>query len=415
MDYYRMRDELNHYDFYQILAVGVPQVKFYQFRDHYIALCPFHKDTHLGSFSFNATTGIWKCFSCGKGGHGAINFVMEVNGWSFKETIRFLWEHRNDPVSVWGDPPASLFRKQKNKRWSNYQSLKNATQSISLRNPPPYQADLPGDELDLIYRAFAASSPLSEREKEKLCEIRGLKIDAAEQFFRFPSAANRQFWNTFRQALGANGRYNKLLGVPGFYWDQYKGEISFIGQRNALGILNHDLQGRVNGIELRLKSPQSDSKYIPFSSANRPYGTKQRSWVDFVPASQGDSIGLAVTEGKYKALHLSYAGYDVLNIHGVGNWKEVVDILNNEDINVPIYIAFDADARKKASVAVQAMKFGEALLAAEYEAQYLVWPEEHGKGFDDLCNAGFSYEAIPVPAKEYLEKELRPVAAKVAS
>ena len=410
MDYYKIRDELNfNYDPYQLLAVGASQVKFYQGTNCYLALCPFHNDSHLGSFSFNAQTKIWKCFSCGRGGHGVIDFVMAVNGWSFKEAIQFLWDHKDNPVSPPNNPPASLWRGIKKK---NYQALLRPRAS-SARIPPPYYENLSAEELDRIYRAFAAGSPLTEEEKEKLCKVRGLKMDSTNCFFRFPGVANSEFWRFLKQELGPNNLYNKLLGVPGFYWDKFEDQVKFIGQRNSLGILNHDFQGRVNGIEIRLKNPQTGARYIPFSSANRPYGTKQKSWVDFVPASQSASIGLAVTEGKYKALHLSYAGYDALNIHSIANWREALKVLNNHDIKDPIHIAFDADSRSKASVALQTMQFGEALLNAGYEVQYLVWPEEHGKGFDDLCNAGFRQDATLVPAEEYLEKTLRPVVAQL--
>ena len=32
---------------------------------HWMGLCPFHRDTKLGSFIVTPDRGIWKCFSCG--------------------------------------------------------------------------------------------------------------------------------------------------------------------------------------------------------------------------------------------------------------------------------------------------------------------------------------------------------------
>lgn len=32
---------------------------------HWMGLCPFHRDTKLGSFIVTPDKGMWKCFSCG--------------------------------------------------------------------------------------------------------------------------------------------------------------------------------------------------------------------------------------------------------------------------------------------------------------------------------------------------------------
>jgi DNA primase len=53
-----------------------------------IGLCPFH-DEKTPSFTVSPSKNIYKCFGCGKGG-GAVNFVMEHEGYSFVEAIRYL-------------------------------------------------------------------------------------------------------------------------------------------------------------------------------------------------------------------------------------------------------------------------------------------------------------------------------------
>lgn len=54
--------------------------------------CPFHNEK-TPSFTVFPRTQTWKCFGggCGKGGD-LINFVQELNGWDFKETLRYLAE-----------------------------------------------------------------------------------------------------------------------------------------------------------------------------------------------------------------------------------------------------------------------------------------------------------------------------------
>ena len=54
----------------------------------YKGLCPFHTDKHP-SFYVNPDKGIYKCFSCGEGGH-VIGFVQKIKKIEFKEAVREL-------------------------------------------------------------------------------------------------------------------------------------------------------------------------------------------------------------------------------------------------------------------------------------------------------------------------------------
>lgn len=56
-------------------------------------LCPFHND-RSPSFSVNAAKGIFKCFSCGKAG-SAVSFLMDLEGMSYVEAIRWLAKKYN--------------------------------------------------------------------------------------------------------------------------------------------------------------------------------------------------------------------------------------------------------------------------------------------------------------------------------
>ncbi|MEZ4458687.1 MAG: DNA primase [bacterium] len=57
---------------------------------NYKGLCPFHNEK-TPSFNVHPAKGIYKCFGCGAGG-SALNFLMEIEGWSFPETVRHLAE-----------------------------------------------------------------------------------------------------------------------------------------------------------------------------------------------------------------------------------------------------------------------------------------------------------------------------------
>lgn len=52
--------------------------------------CPFHNE-HTPSCVLYPDNG-YHCFGCGKNGHGAISFVMEM-GYSFHEAVNYIRQH----------------------------------------------------------------------------------------------------------------------------------------------------------------------------------------------------------------------------------------------------------------------------------------------------------------------------------
>jgi DNA primase len=61
-----------------------------------IGLCPFH-DEKTPSFTVSPSKNISKCFGCGKGG-SPVNFIMEHEGLSFPEALRWLAKKYNIPI-----------------------------------------------------------------------------------------------------------------------------------------------------------------------------------------------------------------------------------------------------------------------------------------------------------------------------
>ena len=55
----------------------------------YIGHCPFHVEK-TPSFTVKESTGLFKCFGCGVGGVGVINFIMLKENLSFTDSIEFL-------------------------------------------------------------------------------------------------------------------------------------------------------------------------------------------------------------------------------------------------------------------------------------------------------------------------------------
>jgi DNA primase len=59
-------------------------------------LCPFHQEK-TPSFSVNQTRQFYKCFGCGVSGD-VLKFVMEIDGLTFPETLKFLAERHGIPM-----------------------------------------------------------------------------------------------------------------------------------------------------------------------------------------------------------------------------------------------------------------------------------------------------------------------------
>ena len=91
MEIREMREDLESMPAQRLMAIGIPEITFYNLGNKYQALCPFHGDSRLGSFTYNPYTNVWKCFSCGEGGKGVIKLVMLVKGWDYVKTVKYLY------------------------------------------------------------------------------------------------------------------------------------------------------------------------------------------------------------------------------------------------------------------------------------------------------------------------------------
>ncbi len=60
---------------------------------NFFGLCPFHSDSNP-SMSVSPSKKIYKCFSCGAAGN-IITFVKNVEGFTFKETLKKISERYN--------------------------------------------------------------------------------------------------------------------------------------------------------------------------------------------------------------------------------------------------------------------------------------------------------------------------------
>jgi len=77
-------------EFYQHELPDMPRTQKGGWRDG--GLCPFHSDTHSGSFRVHLDTGAFCCFSCGAKGGDLVAFIMQRDGLVFSEALKQLAE-----------------------------------------------------------------------------------------------------------------------------------------------------------------------------------------------------------------------------------------------------------------------------------------------------------------------------------
>ena len=75
-------------DYYQSALKKMKPPKRYGWTE--AGLCPFHHDTHVGSFRIDTQTGAFKCFACDAKGGNIIDFVMLREGLNFREALAKL-------------------------------------------------------------------------------------------------------------------------------------------------------------------------------------------------------------------------------------------------------------------------------------------------------------------------------------
>lgn len=89
----------------------------------YKGLCPFHDDKHP-SMSVSPSKGIFKCFSCGKGGN-VVHFIMEHEGLTYPRAIRWLADKYHIQVDE-NEADLSAMEEDARKRDGLYASLEFA-------------------------------------------------------------------------------------------------------------------------------------------------------------------------------------------------------------------------------------------------------------------------------------------------
>lgn len=195
-----------------------------------LGLCPFHTEKSP-SFNVNADRQFFHCFGCGKGGD-VFTFLMEHEGWSFPETLKYcaekagikLPEHR-----VEGDPQSRL----------------RDEMSAAL------------ELADKIYR-HSLTTPLGKHALDYLTK-RGFKLETLKK--AGVGYAPPGFDSVLKSA-DSRGISRKALEAAGLIIPSQKGHNPYDRFRNRITFPIVNLSGKTVGFGARALAEEDQPKYL---------------------------------------------------------------------------------------------------------------------------------------------------------
>ena len=360
---------------------------------HYMGLCPFHRDTRLGSFIVTPDKGMWKCFTCGDGyGGEAIRFAALYDD--------VPWIEAAFRVALENGIITQAEHDKYNRGISKSESLRLEKKHEVREEQRPRQKKAPRDVVERTYLAMKELSPLKKEHREHLSQVRKLpeaRINA--DYFTFPNYDKPGMAKKIMEKAGVS--MDDLIHVPGFFFDKKKGAPTYMGSR-GIGILIRDPASHVCAVQIRRDAvTEGQSRYHWFSStfaANEPDkyegGCGCGSAKDVLyPTGARQLPSLCITEGRFKSEVIARNGSTSISLQGVSSWKgiesEIRQVMERRPIK-NILIMFDADMTTNKAVFDQTVGLSQMLQRAFPKAQtvYALWPKDSGKGIDDLVLAG---------------------------
>jgi DNA primase len=318
---------------------------------NWMACCPFHQEK-TPSFSVNPSKNIFYCFGCGKGG-SVFNFVMELEGLSFPESVRVVAEKAGVPLPELVD----------DKRFET--KRKEADEVIQLN----------AWALEFWERQLSEENAEARGAREYV-EGRGIN-EETRRVFRLGYAPNS--WDAlgiYLKGKGAGIGQIERSGLvvkkeQGGYYDRFRGRLIFPVM---------DAQGRPIAFGARAMRPGDEPKYL--NSPETAAYTKGRHL-----------FGLSATrdEIRRKKFAILVEGYLDLIVpfqHGVRNVvASLGTALTPEQAKLlgrfarKVVVNYDGD-RAGINAAKRAI---EVLLPEDFEAKVLVLPD--GSDPDEFVRA----------------------------
>jgi len=241
----------------------------------YWGLCPFHNEK-TPSFSVSPDKRLFCCFGCGKKGVGSIYFIMEKEGLTFPDAVRFLAKRAGMTVPETGEDPSFRQRRERllelNKqaaRWFHEQ----------------------------------LGSPAGAAGAEYLFEKRKLSKAVAT---RFGLGVVPDGWDNLIQAMAQQGYDKRDLLDGGLAVKNQNGRI-YDRFRNRVMFPIINIRGEVIGFGGRVLDDGSP-KYL--NSPDTPVYNKSRNLFALNIARKTKLEYIILTEGYMDTISLHQAGFD---------------------------------------------------------------------------------------------------------
>jgi hypothetical protein len=256
--------------------------------------------------------------------------------------------------------------------------------AATIDEPPEDPKRAAPETLDRVYRAMLDELDLTQLHRQDL-HRRGLSEAQIKRggYRSLPVGGRERLARRLLERFGPE----VCSQVPGLY--EKEGHPARWSIAGAAGMLipARDADGRVVALKVRTDDPGNGSKYSYLSSTS--LGGPGPGSPLHVPLLEEFDPGTAarLTEGELKAdVATALSGMLSFSVPGASSWRKALPVLRALGFT-QVHLAFDADARKNTNVA-QALSdtFG-ALDERGFEVVLETWPEEHGKGIDDLLAA----------------------------
>lgn len=287
---------------------------------YYSACCPFHNEK-TPSFSVTPAKGIYKCFGCGKAGD-AIQFVMDMEGLNYVETMKYLANKYGIEVSEEAPTPEELV--QQNERESliivlNY--AKNYYQDLLLNNEE-------GQSIGLSYfkeRGFSESTI-------KKFEL-GYSLNEWDGFYN--SALKNNYKLEILEKAGLilhKENANDSKSVK--YYDRFRGRVIFP---------IHNVTGKVIAFGARiLKNEKNQPKYINSPETEVYHKSKILYGISQAKQSIRNEDVCFLVEGYTDVISLHQAGIEnVVASSGTSLTEDQIRLIKRYTSNVTVL--YDGD------------------------------------------------------------------------
>jgi DNA primase len=282
-------------------------------------LCPFHNEK-TPSFSVSSDKQIYHCFGCGKGG-GVINFIMEIEGLSFRDAVEFLAKRSGMQMPEDDVPPEQRGRRQR-------------------------LLELNKDAARFFYEN------LSRPEGQAALEYINRRGISKAMVKRFGLGYALDGWHNLIEAMTLKGYSKRDLLEAGLAKEK-KGSVYDVF-RNRLMFPVIDIRGSVVAFSGRIIG-EGEPKYL--NSPDTPVFSKSRNLFALNLAKKSKAGMLILAEGNVDVVSLHQAGFDcAVASLGTALTREQVKLMERYTENV--VLAYDADAAgvKAAQRAISLLK-----------------------------------------------------------